>query len=223
MLQTRELFSGLYALEDERVRQFLVVGKERALLFGTGFADSGVLNAVRTLTDKPVDLVMTHGDRDHTGGLADFDVCRMHPGDWPLVKDAQTTLMPIYEGDIVRCGSYRFEVIEIGGHTAGSVAFYDHEKKLLIAGDSVQQGGPIYMFGDHRNLSAYINSLRKLKLLIPADTTVLSCHSACPIGGETIALDLADALALRDGALESEPHPALPCRIYHGQTTDFLY
>ena len=33
MLKTRELFAGLYALEDERVRQFLVIGEERALLF----------------------------------------------------------------------------------------------------------------------------------------------------------------------------------------------
>lgn len=30
MLKTRELFAGLYALEDERVRQFLVIGEERA-------------------------------------------------------------------------------------------------------------------------------------------------------------------------------------------------
>lgn len=223
MLTTRLLMDGLYALEDERVRQFLVIGAERALLFDTGFADSGVLETVLSLTDKPVDVVMTHADRDHSGGLSDFGSCRLHPGDWPMVEGMNMMLLPLYDGDICRCGDYRFEVIEIPGHTPGSVAFYDASKKLLLPGDSVQHGGPIYMFGEKRNLQNYIASLRKLKLMIPADATVLPCHSECPIDGSYIARDLEDALALRDGKLPSEPHPTMPCRVYHGAATDYLY
>lgn len=223
MITTRLLMDGLYALEEERVRQFLVVGRERALLFDAGFADSGVLEAVRTLTKAPVDVVMTHGDRDHSGGLGAFDSCRMHPADWEMVADKDVLLMPLGEGDICRCGGYRFEVLEIPGHTPGSVAFYDHEKKLLIVGDTVQQHGEIYMFGPKRNLRQYISTLRKLKLLIPEDVTVLACHGDCPFGAAVIARNLDDALALRDGALESAAHPTLPCRIYHGASTDYLY
>ncbi len=223
MLKTRELFAGLYALEDERVRQFLVIGEERALLFDAGFADSGVLETVRALTDLPIDVVMTHGDPDHSGGLADFGSCRMNAGDWPLVQDGSIALAPLDEGEIVACGDYRFRVIAIPGHTAGSLAFYDEAKGILLAGDSVQSGGPIFMFGGHRDLDAYIASLEKLEQLIPADVTVLPCHSACPIDAGCIARDLADARALRDGALASDPHPALPCRVYHGKATDFLF
>lgn len=223
MLKTRELFAGLYALEDERVRQFLVIGEERALLFDVGFADSGVLETVRALTDLPIDVVMTHGDPDHSGGLADFGSCRMNEGDWPLVKDGSIALAPLDEGESVACGEYRFRVIAIPGHSAGSLAFYDEAKEILLAGDSVQSGGPIYMFGGHRDLDAYIASLEKLEQLIPADVTVLPCHSACPIDAGCIARDLADARALRDGALASDPHPALPCRVYHGEATDFLF
>ena len=223
MLTTRELFAGLYALEDERVRQFLVVGEERALLFDAGFADSGVLETVRALTDLPIDVVMTHGDPDHSGGLADFGSCRMNAGDWPLVKDESVQLAPLDEGEIVACGDYRFRVIAIPGHSAGSLAFYDEAKGILLAGDSVQSGGPIFMFGGHRDLEAYIASLEKLERMIPADVTVLACHSACPIDAGFIARDLADARALRDGKLTSDPHPALPCRVYHGEATDFLF
>ena len=39
--------------------------------------------------------------------------------------------------------------------------FLDIQKKLLIVGDTVQLG-PIYMFGEHRNLDLYIHSLEKL-------------------------------------------------------------
>lgn len=223
MLKTRELFAGLYALEDERVRQFLVIGEERALLFDAGFADSGVLETVRALTDLPIDVVMTHGDPDHSGGLADFGSCRMNAGDWPLVKNGSIALAPLDEGEIVACVDYRFRVIAIPGHSAGSLAFYDEAKGILLAGDSVQSGGPIFMFGGHRDLDAYIASLEKLERLIPVDVTVLPCHSACPIDAGFIARDLADARALRDGKLTSDAHPALPCRVYHGEATDFLF
>lgn len=114
-------------------------------------------------------------------------------------------------------------MIAIPGHSAGSLAFYDEAKGILLAGDSVQSGGPIFMFGGHRDLDAYIASLEKLEQLIPADVTVLPCHSACPIDAGFIARDLADARALRDGKLASDPHPALPCRVYHGEATDFLF
>lgn len=223
MLKTRELFAGLYALEDERVRQFLVIGEERALLFDAGFADSGVLETVRALTDLPIDVVMTHGDPDHSGGLVDFGSCRMNTGDWPLVKDGSIALAPLDEGESVACGEYRFRVIAIPGHSAGSLAFYDEAKEILLAGDSVQSGGPIFMFSEKRNLDEYIASLEKLERMIPANVTVLPCHSACPIDAGFIARDLADARALRDGKLTSDAHPALPCRVYHGEATDFLF
>ena len=173
MLATRELFDGLYALEDERVRQFLVLGAERALLFDAGFADSGVLETVRSLTDQPIDVVMTHGDRDHSGGLVDFGCCRMHEGDWPLVAEMDVALSPLAEGEVLACGGYRFRVIAIPGHTPGSLAFYDEEKGILLSGDTVQSGGPIYMFGPKRDLTGYIASLEKLERMIPASVTAV--------------------------------------------------
>lgn len=222
MLKVRRLAEGFYALEDARVRQFLVLGEERALLFDTGFGDTEVLAAVRTLTDLPIDLVLTHGDPDHVGGLGDFTSCRLHPGDWHKIT-APVSLTPLAEGDVLRCGRFAFEVIAIPGHTPGSVAFYDRVQKILLPGDSVQQGGPIYMFGPDRDLPRYIQSLEKLAAQIPADVAVFPCHSACPIDASFIARDLADARALRDGKLASEAHPALPCRLYHGEAVDFLY
>ena len=222
MLKVRRLAESFYALEDARVRQFLVLGEERALLFDTGFGDTEVLAAARTLTDLPIDLVLTHGDPDHVGGLGDFTSCRLHPGDWHKIT-APVSLTPLAEGDVLRCGRFAFEVIAIPGHTPGSVAFYDRVQKILLPGDSVQQGGPIYMFGPDRDLPRYIQSLEKLAAQIPADVAVFPCHSACPIDASFIARDLADARALRDGKLASEAHPALPCRLYHGEAVDFLY
>lgn len=222
MLDVRLLYDGFYALEDARVRQFLIVGEERALLFDAGFADSGVRETLAALTDLPVDVVMTHGDRDHSGGLVDFGACRLHEGDWSLVPEG-VALSPLCEGDVIACGRWRFEVIEVPGHTAGSVAFYDAAQRLLLSGDVVQLGGPIYMFGARRDLTRYIASLKKLAQRIPSDVTVLPCHDVCPVTGEAILRNLADARALAEGKLASEAHAEMPCRVYHGASVDYLY
>ena len=151
MTETTLLMENFYILDDGRVRQFLITGDDEALLIDTGFEDSHVYEAVRKITDLPVRVILTHGDVDHAGGLKDFWKCCLHKADWHLVK-GDIELEPLSEGDVFVCGGYRFETIEIPGHTYGSVAFIDREKKLLLPGDSVQKAGPVFMFGSHRNL-----------------------------------------------------------------------
>lgn len=219
MLQTTQLRDNLYALDDGMVRQFLFLGEGEALLIDTGLPGDGVLAAVRALTDAPVRVLLTHGDPDHAGGVAEFGEVWLHEKDWPMVQGA--TLHPLREGDLFCCGDFRLEVIEIPGHTYGSVAFLERDKKLLFSGDSVQKGGPIYMFGAARNLALYIASQRKLMALTGAVETVFPSHHACPIDPSYIRKNLEDALAMQAGQLPSTPEAAMPCRTYRGRWTDF--
>ena len=221
MLRKRLFRDGLYILEDDRVRQFLMLGSDSALLIDTGFADSHVADVVREITDAPVTVIMTHRDRDHTGGLHDFGSCYLHQNDWHLVQQDGVRLLPLREGDVFCCGAYRLETVEIPGHTYGSVAFFDREQRLLFPGDSVQKGGPIYMFGSHRNLPRYIESLRKLSGWADKVDTLLPCHHACPIDPSYMEKDLEDALALQAGRLPGEKHPVMPCSTYQGRWTSF--
>lgn len=222
MTETRKFRDNFYILEEERVRQFLLVGEDEALLIDTGFPDSHVRDMVRTLTDKPVQVLLTHGDRDHAGGLSEFGVCWLHPADWDLIPGG-IQLHELAAGDIFSCAGYRLEVIETPGHTPGSVAFLDREHRLLFSGDTVQKGGPIYMFGPHRDLDAYIATLEQMLPLAQLADEILPCHSHCPIDPGYIQKDLEDALALRAGTLPSEKHPVFPCSIWHGKWTDFYY
>lgn len=124
MLTPQKLQEDLYMLDDGRVRQFALLGCGGAILLDTGFADSEVLAAMRTLTDAPLRVLLTHGDPDHAGGLGDFAEAWLHEKDWHLVH-AATKLHPLWEGDVFRCGSWELQVLEIPGHTYGSVAFAD--------------------------------------------------------------------------------------------------
>lgn len=220
MVHTQFLQEDLVMLDDGRVRQFLLLGGAQALLLDTGFGDSRVMEAVRTVTRAPVQVLLTHGDPDHAGGLGEFAEAWLHQKDWPLVHGT-VKLHPLQEGDVFVCGNWRLEVIEIPGHTYGSVAFADWDRKVLFAGDSVQKEGPIYLFGAHRNLELYIRSQRKLEGMAHRFETVYPCHHACPVTPDFIGKNRQDAEALRAGTLDSEPTPGMPCRTYRGRWTAF--
>lgn len=221
MVRIQKMAADFYILYDGHVRQFLLLGPDKALLLDTGYRDSQVLQTVHTLTDAPVQVLLTHGDVDHAGGLADgVAEAWLHQADWPLVQ-APVTLHPLAEGDRFRCGRWDLEVIEIPGHTHGSVAFADREKRLLFVGDTVQKGGPIYQFGNHRSLREYLRSLYKLQGMADQFDTLFPCHYDCPIGPEYIEHTLQDALSLWGNQLPSTATPDMPCRTYQGRWTAF--
>lgn len=221
MLKRTEFQPGFYLLDDGRVRQFLITGEAGSLLIDTGFPDTPLAGAVQQTAAGPVQVLLTHGDWDHTGNLAAFGACRAHPADREMLPGG-IDCQPLREGDRFSCGGYELTVLEIPGHTPGSVAFWDERNGLLLPGDSVQQEGPVYLFGPHRDLDAYLKSLERLWQMRDAVRWILPCHHACPIGPEWIGRVLEDARALRAGRLAGERHPQLPCWIYRGKWTQFL-
>ena len=63
---------------------FVLVGDERALVIDTGIGIGDLKGLIEKLTDKPYDVIMTHGHGDHTGGAAVFEKIYMNPKDIEL-------------------------------------------------------------------------------------------------------------------------------------------
>ncbi|MGT2711888.1 MBL fold metallo-hydrolase [Streptococcus oriscaviae] len=70
----------------------------------------------------------------------------------------------IKEGDMFDLGGITGKVIEIPGHTAGSVALYFSELKLAIVSDGACDG-PYLFLPESTNLTTYRSSLKKLEKL----------------------------------------------------------
>ena len=66
---------------------YLVVGTERALLIDTGSGYCDLKAIVERLTDKPYDVVLTHGHVDHAGGCDIFEEIYIHPDDAEMAKN----------------------------------------------------------------------------------------------------------------------------------------
>ena len=85
-MEVTEYAKDLYILDDGQVREFLIIGRNEAILIDTGFPETKIINEVQKLTSFPLKVLLTHGDGDHCGGLDSFQECYVHQGDKGLIK-----------------------------------------------------------------------------------------------------------------------------------------
>ena len=183
---------GFWCIEDGGVRAFLFEGQDKALLADSTFSE-GLSDYVKALTDKPVELITTHADGDHTGSAAEFPVQYMHPSEFDYYQRRgiiPDNLHPIWDGDILDIGAFKFEIVHIPGHTPGSIMLLEREKRFAIGGDTVQSGA-IFMFGPGRNFRALIASYYKLLQMAGDFDVIYSSHGELMISPDIIK-DLID-------------------------------
>ena len=78
MFQAHRVFPGVIHITDAMGVSFtLIEGEKRAVLFDTGYGTEDVKRYVRTLTDKPLQVYLSHGHHDHVLGAAWFEKTRM--------------------------------------------------------------------------------------------------------------------------------------------------
>ena len=164
MLEIIRIDENTWRIEDETVRFFLLTGDTEALMIDTGMRVPDAKSVAEGLTDLPVRLLNTHADPDHVSGNGSFEAFYMHPAEWENFHGIHGNggrMIPIRDGDGIDLGGRTLRVIELPGHTPGSIALLDEEKRVLFGGDAIQDGR-IFMFGKRRNLNDYAESLRAL-------------------------------------------------------------
>ena len=95
---TREMEPGLYMLsEPPHVNSYLVVGRERAILFDTGMAFANIREVVDELTDLDVLVVNSHYHFDHIGGNHLFEERAIHEaGATPITEPVPAEWLTAY-------------------------------------------------------------------------------------------------------------------------------
>lgn len=185
-----KISENFYSIEQDFVRSFLIEGDKEALLIDTGIGGGNLKKYVEEITKLPITVVFTHADSDHIGDAVEFERRFMHPCefDYYRSKSANAVKMePIWEGDIIDLGSYCFEVLLIPGHTPGSIALLEKNKRFLIGGDSISKGN-IFMFGNGRNFYAYLASMEKLQRRLEEFDIIYASHNILSVKADTINL-----------------------------------
>jgi glyoxylase-like metal-dependent hydrolase (beta-lactamase superfamily II) len=155
---------------------YLITGSECALLVDSvnGYEDLKAIT--KTLTDLPVIVVNTHGHGDHIYGNVYFEEAWLHPADFALydqffgyAKDImeQNNLNPcpvkaLEIGQIFDLGGVQLEVVDLSGHTAGSIGLLDKDARIIYTGDGLNTH--LWMQLDHSlPISTMLETFRKLK------------------------------------------------------------
>ncbi|MCH3909420.1 MAG: MBL fold metallo-hydrolase [Bacilli bacterium] len=141
---------------------YLLIGDKKALLIDSGNGAGNLLETVQALTDLPVELVLTHRHCDHAGGRNNFKEYGFHKNDNHLVyriessklaskslckgtgRDFVYTKKPFKakkrlfkDTDIFELGGRIVRLMNVPGHTKGSVVFLDESTHLMFTGDDV--------------------------------------------------------------------------------------
>ncbi len=226
MSEIIQINENSWRIEDKGVRFFLLTGNEKALLIDSGIQTPNAREIAERLTKLPLQIINTHADPDHISGNGMFDSVFMNPMEEALYRrnGGKGTIIPVKGGDIIDLGDRPLEIIELSGHTQGSIAILDINHRVLISGDSIQDGR-IFMFGEHRNMQNYIESLSNLTKYKERFVTIYPSHGSFPISPEAIHKLISGAKQIISGQIEGKNVDVFgqSVMLYQVEVGGFLY
>ena len=146
---------------------YMIEGRDKALVIDTGMGAHSIMPLIRTITDKPVELAVTHIHGDHMLHADEFDkvyICKAESKALPTTMKAMMPDLKLDEDricwlegkEVLDLGDVEVEAILLPGHTPGSLLFADHTHKCLFVGDAIGSGIIVLMALPHAlNISAY--------------------------------------------------------------------
>lgn len=151
----------LQTQEGVPVSIYILEGSEKALVIDAGHLIKNFKDLIKKVTQKPFILALTHGHIDHVGSIDEFDTIYMDQADKSLIPNYKGKIENIRNGYTFDLGNREIEVIEMHGHTLGSIGFLDKKGKYLISGDAIGNSA-CWMHVSKYPLESLIGTLKHL-------------------------------------------------------------
>ena len=135
-----------------------------------------VLQALKARGLQLIGILVTHHHPDHVGGVDALRACLQGPVWGPARENIPKPFTPLQDGDVITVLGRRFQVIDVPGHTAGHIAYFqldEDEAPLLFCGDTLFSAGCGRLFeGTPAQMHHSLSRLAEL----PGSTQVCCTH-----------------------------------------------
>ncbi len=143
--------------DGEKNSFYLVEGDTCAAVIDTGITvGASITPMLRTLTQKPLILIVTHAHEDHFYHMDEFDTVYMSHEEFKLGEAILREMMAgknlalektihIETGSVIDLGGCTLEICQVPGHTPGSVTIYDARDEIVFTGDAIGSGCGVWM------------------------------------------------------------------------------
>ena len=220
---------------EEQVCMYLVCGSDRAALIDAGMGTGDLQATVSELTDLPVVPLVTHGHPDHYLGVLGCPAVWLDERDHELMRyyvrlDAQEEGVPAPPlpelkslTEFIDLGGRCLRVVDLHGHTPGSVGFLLEEERVLFSGDGLIYN--VWMQMDESStLTEYRKTLDSLRLQNFCFDSIWTGHSpkALPAAHLDNVIALLDKVLQEPFGVPNPPHEP-PGLIASGEGCQITY
>ena len=156
---------------------------ETAIWFDAGDTPDDCLKELTKLGEpRPAVVFITHGHRDHVGGIAALVGSGFTTHGWDIAGAT-----PILPGAIIRCGALTITACDLSGHGQPALGYHvaGLDVPVLVTGDAIFAGS----MGGCPNPTIYQQALRTVREVIgslPESTVLLPGHGPATTLGEEL-------------------------------------
>jgi len=145
-------------------------------LIDTGTKCDKLDEVIRTITKKPLYVVITHAHGDHDGNIGYFKEIYLHPADTVLMdKTYKGKIHFVKDGDVFDLGGKKIEVSHTPAHTPGSIVLLDRQAGICYSGDAFGSGQVWLQLRPYSPMKTYIESCKKMEKLMDEGITKVYC------------------------------------------------